>query len=84
MPMGRTKREIDERRMKIVEFKWKVLPLLTKEWKHSSNLIDLVDTSLSKDITRKWVYFALKKLENEGKVESMRDSNFSGLYWRLK
>lgn len=84
MPMGRTKRESDERKMKIVEFKWKVLPLLTKEWKHSSNLIDLVDTSLSKDITRKWVYFALKKLENEGKVESMRDSNFSGLYWRLK
>jgi hypothetical protein len=84
MPSGRTKKQYEERKRKIAEFRWKVLPLVTSEWQHISHFLGLVDSTLSKDITRKWVWFALKRLEQEGKVEYMRDPNFPGTYWRLK
>jgi hypothetical protein len=84
MPQGRNNKEAAERKLKIAEYKWKVLPFVTNDWQHISEFQSLVVSHLSKDTTRKWIFFALEKLEKEGKVESMRDPNFPGTYWRLK
>ncbi|MFA6364238.1 hypothetical protein [Methanoregula sp.] len=84
MTAGRTKREVEERKLRIADFKWKVYPLLTNEWQHISKFQGQIVSPLSRDIIRKWVSAALEELKREGRVESMRDGNFPGLYWRKR
>lgn len=84
MPAGRTDREIQERKLRIAEFKWIVYPLLTPDWQHISKFQSMAASTLSRDRTRKWVSAALEELKREGRAESMRDPNFEGLYWKVK
>jgi len=85
IPYGRTERVLRERKLRIVEYKQKVFPLITSEWQHSSNFqrcLDIPDKN--KGTVRNWIFLALKDLESDGKIECMRDPNFPGTYWRLK
>jgi hypothetical protein len=85
MSAGQTQRELSERKLRIAEYKWKVYPLITEQWQHISKFLKTTCApGCEKGTARKWTFFALKKLESEGRVESMRDPNFPGTYWRLK
>lgn len=85
MPAGQAQRELSERKLRIAEYKWKVYPLITEQWQHISKFLKTTCApGCKKGTARKWTFFALKKLESEGRVESMRDPNFPGIYWRLK
>ena len=84
MAWGRTRKTEEERKLKIAEFKWKVLPLVTKEWQHITVFNKNISSELNPDNKQKWILEALLALRRDGKVESMVDENFPGTYWRLK
>lgn len=72
----------------MADFKWRVLPEISKtEWTHITVITQNVKGNpgtLVRGNRGKWILAALRILEREGRVESLKDENFLGSYWRAK